>query len=400
MKEEKRELSLPRSISVLGATGSVGAQSLEVARHHGIAVELLTASTRVSEMEALCREFRPRTAVMADEGAARELALRLADTDVRVFGGEEAICDAIAASDAEVTVNAILGKAGLLPTLAAIRRGGRLALSNKESLVVAGEIVMREALAAGCEIIPVDSEHSAIFQCLRAGAPREIRRIFLTASGGPFRGYSAERLRTVTYEQTLSHPTWSMGAKITVDSATLMNKGFEVIEAVHLFGVSPSQIEVVVHPESIIHSAVEYIDSATVAQLSSPDMRLCVQYALTYPSRTDGLTPPLDLFSLGWLTFERPDTEAFPLLSLAYSAIRQGGALPAVLNAANEVAVAAFLQKEIPFHFISEVVGETAARLSRASECRTLDEILSADKEARELAFSLLFERGFCPKGL
>ena len=219
--------ALPSSISVLGATGSVGTQSLEVARHHAIRVDLLTANGRVSEMETLCREFRPRAAVMADEAAARDLALRLADTDIRVTGGEEAICEEITVSSADVTVNAILGEAGLQPTLAAVRRGGRLALSNKESLVVAGEIVMAAAKRAGCEIIPVDSEHSAIFQCLHAGEGREIRRILLTASGGPFRGYNAEQLRAVTLKETLAHPTWQMGAKITVDSATLMNKGFE-----------------------------------------------------------------------------------------------------------------------------------------------------------------------------
>jgi 1-deoxy-D-xylulose-5-phosphate reductoisomerase len=222
----------------------------------------------------------------------------------------------------------------------------------------------------------------------------------LTASGGPFFGKTTAQLQSVTAADALKHPNWDMGAKITIDSATMMNKGLELIEARWLFDMPAEKIDIVVHRESIVHSLVEYDDNAVLAQLGLPDMRIPIQYALTYPARTDGLTPPLDLFSLGGLTFERPDTEAFPLLALAYSAIRQGGALPAVLNAANEVAVAAFLQKEIPFHFISEAVGETAARLSRASECRTLDGILSADKEAREVARSLLFERGFCPKGL
>ena len=384
------DMKMPGSIAVLGATGSVGRQSLDVARHHGVEVELLTAATRVSETEALCREFSPRVAVMADEEAARALRLSLADTDVKVYGGADAICEAISESSAEVTVNAILGEAGLMPTLAAVKKGGRLALSNKESLVVAGEIVMAEAQKSGCEIIPVDSEHSAIFQCLHAGEAREIRRIFLTASGGPFRGYTPERLRSVTREQTLAHPTWQMGAKITVDSATLMNKGFEVIEAVRLFSVDPNKIEVVVHPESIIHSAVEYIDGATIAQLSNPDMRLCVQYALTYPARANGLTPALDLFSLGRLTFERPDTETFPLLSLAFDAAWQGGALPAVLNAANEVAVAAFLSGSIPFYRIAEVVSETVSRMRHAAERKQLDEILACDTEAREVAKSIL----------
>ena len=386
-----REQTMPRSIAVLGATGSVGRQSLEVARRHDIKVELLTAATRVSDAEALCREFSPRVAVMADKGAADALRLALADTDVRVYGGDEAICEAILASSAEVTVNAILGEAGLAPTLAAVKKGGRLALSNKESLVVAGEIVMAEAKKSRCEIIPVDSEHSAIFQCLHAGDAREVRRIFLTASGGPFRGYTPERLRSVTLAETLAHPTWQMGAKITVDSATLMNKGFEVIEAVRLFDVEASQIEVVVHPESIIHSAVEYIDGATIAQMSTPDMRLCVQYALTYPSRAEGLTPPLDLFKLSRLTFERPDTETFPLLALAFSAASDGGAVPAALNAANEVAVAAFLREQIPFHRIAEVVSDVVSRLSgAASAVSTLEGILESDREARRLANSIL----------
>ena len=386
-----KKQAMPRSIAVLGATGSVGRQSLEVAKHHGIRVELLTAATRVSETEALCREFSPRVAVMADEAAARSLRASLADTDVRVLGGDEAICDAILSSDAEVTVNAILGEAGLKPTLAALeKKGGRLALSNKESLVVAGEIVMEKAKSTGCEIIPVDSEHSAIFQCLHAGESREIRRILLTASGGPFRGYTPERLRSVSLADTLAHPTWQMGAKITVDSATLMNKGFEVIEAVRLFGTSPEQIEVVVHPESIIHSAIEYIDGATIAQMSNPDMRLCVQYALTYPHRAEGLTPALDLFKLGKLTFERPDTETFPLLSLAFEAVKAGGALPAVLNAANEVAVAAFLGGKISFARIFEIVLETLETLKAAAKRTTLDEILASDREAREEANSIL----------
>lgn len=385
-----REQTMPRSIAVLGATGSVGRQSLEVARRHGVKVELLTAATRVAEAEALCREFSPRVAVMADEAAASALRLALADTDIRVLGGSDAICEAILASSAEVTVNAILGEAGLAPTLAAVKKGGRLALSNKESLVVAGEIVMAEAKKSGCEIIPVDSEHSAIFQCLHAGDAREVRRIFLTASGGPFRGFTPERLRAVTLAETLAHPTWQMGAKITVDSATLMNKGFEVIEAVRLFDVGAHQIEVVVHPESIIHSAVEYIDGATVAQMSNPDMRLCVQYALTYPARAEGLTPPLDLFQLGRLTFEAPDTETFPLLALAFSAALTGGSVPAVLNAANEVAVAAFLRERIPFCRIAEVVSETVSRLSSAGAKTSLGEILESDREARELASSIL----------
>jgi 1-deoxy-D-xylulose-5-phosphate reductoisomerase len=386
----KSDLSLPSSVTVLGATGTVGRQALEVARHHHIRVDCLTANTDAPALEALAREFSPAVCVMADEGAARELSVRLADTDIRVAGGADAICDAIRELRSPVVVNAILGEAGLMPTLAAISTGSRLALSNKESLVVAGEIVMASARDAGCEIVPVDSEHSAIYQCLRAGDRSEIRRILLTASGGPFRHHSAEQLAAVTLAETLAHPTWRMGAKITVDSATLMNKGFEIIEAVHLFGVSPDQIEVIVHPESIIHSAVEYIDSAVIAQLSAPDMRLCVAYAMSCPCRVPGLTPPLDLFSLGRLTFEPPSPERFPLLALAESAIRQGGAIPAVVNAADEVAVSAFLGERISFARIAEIVGETAARLSHHAATNTLDGILAADHEARQIAAALL----------
>ena len=382
--------ALPASVSILGATGSVGMQALDVAKKHAIKVDLLTANTDVSGMENLARSFRPRFCVLADEGAARDLAVRLSDTPITVRGGADALCETIVEADSPVVVNAILGEAGLTPTLAAVSLGRRLALSNKESLVVAGDLVNEGAKASGCEIIPVDSEHSAIFQCLHAGQPREVRSILLTASGGPFRGYSREKLAGVTLSDTLAHPTWKMGAKITVDSATMMNKGFEVIEAVHLFGVSPEQIRVVVHPESIIHSAVEYIDSAVVAQLSVPDMRLCVQYALTYPARLPGLTPPLDLFSVGRLDFYPPDPDVFPLLPLAYRAIGLGGGVPAVLNAANEVAVAAFLHGKIGFPDIFRVVGETVERLTACKAAKTLSDLLTADSDARAVASTLL----------
>ena len=387
---DKRDGGLPAALSVLGATGSVGRQAIEVAEEHKIPLDLLTANTDVGGMEALARAHKPRFCVMADEASARDLATRLRDTGITVRGGEAVLCETIREVNSPVTVNAILGEAGLLPTLACVSLGRRLALSNKESLVVAGELVKAEAKKTGCEIIPVDSEHSAIFQCLHAGQPREVRSILLTASGGPFRGFTRERLASVTLRDTLAHPTWKMGAKITVDSATMMNKGFEVIEAVHLFGVAPEQIRVVVHPESIIHSAVEYIDSAVVAQLSVPDMRLCVQYALTYPARLPGLTPPLDLFSVGRLDFCPPDPDAFPLLPLAYRAIGLGGGVPAVLNAANEVAVAAFLREKIGFTDIFRVVGETVERLTARKAAKTLPDLLSADTEARAVASSLL----------
>ena len=380
------EGGLPASLSVLGATGSVGRQALEVAALHGIGVDLLTANTDAAGLEALARKHAPRFCVMADEGAARDLAARLADTAITVRGGVSALTETIVEANSPVTVNAILGEAGLLPTLACVSLGRRLALSNKESLVVAGEIVKAEAKKTGCEIIPVDSEHSAIFQCLHAGEKREVRSLLLTASGGPFRNRTREQLEHVTLKDALAHPTWKMGAKITVDSATMMNKGFEVIEAAHLFDVPPDAIRVVVHPESIIHSAVEYIDSAVIAQLSTPDMRLCVQYALTYPRRLPGLTPGLDLFSVGRLNFYPPDPDAFPLLPLAFRALKLGGGVPAVLNAANEVAVAAFLSEKIKFTAIPTVVSETVEKLSALKNAKTVDELLSADREARAFA--------------
>ena len=390
MTEDRKKSGMPSTVAVLGATGSVGRQALDVARNAGIAVDLLTANRDYASMEVLAREFQPAFCVMADEGAANALRLALADTDIQVLGGASAICEAIAQSRAETVVNAVLGEAGLLPSLATIDSGKRLALSNKESLVVAGELVMARAKEKNAEIIPVDSEHSAIFQSLLAGRAREVRRLWLTASGGPFFGRTRAELENVTRAQTLAHPTWKMGAKITVDSADMMNKGFEVIEAVHLFGVSPDDVRVVVHKESIIHSAVEYIDGAVVAEMSLPDMRMCVQYALSYPERAEGVCKPLDLTNLGALHFAPPDNDNFPLLPLAFKAVKEGGAVPAVLNAANEVAVAAFLAERLSFLGIGEVVQETVERLGAASGAHTLDDILSYDKEARRMADSLL----------
>ncbi len=381
---------LPRSIAVLGSTGSVGRQALEVCEKHSLRVDLLTANASVDLLEEQIRRHRPRLCAVAKESAARDLAVRVADTDTRVLAGEEGILDAIRESDAETYVNAILGEAGLMPTLTVIETGRRLALSNKESLVVAGEIVMARAHACGCELIPVDSEHSAIFQCLSAGDKKEVKRLLLTASGGPFFGYTRAQLAGVTAADTLRHPTWSMGAKITVDSATLMNKGFEVIEAVHLFGVAPERVKVLVHRESIIHSAVEYIDNTVIAELSRPDMRACIQHAITYPARMEGCMGELDLFEVGTLSFHAPDGEAFPLLPLALDAIERGGAMPAVVNAANEIAVAAFLCGETTFLGISDTVSATYDRLTRLSAEHSLEGIIAADREARRVAAELL----------
>ena len=327
---------------------------------------------------------------MADEEAGKDLRARLADTNIKVLIGAEGILEGLAVSEYDTAVNAILGQSGLSPSLAVLDRGKRLALANKESLVIGGTLVTERARKTGAEILPVDSEHCAIFQCLKAGKREEIRRILLTASGGPFFGYSKEQLRSVTLAQTLAHPTWKMGAKITVDSATLMNKGFELIEAVHLFSVKPENVEVVVHRESIIHSAVEYIDNTVIAELSVPDMRACVQYAVDYPAREAAVCEPLDLFKVGTLSFLRPDENAFSLLPLARKAVSMGGGMGAVLNAADEVAVAAFLGGRISFYRIAEVVEEAFLSLEEAKSASTLDAFDAYDKEARALASALI----------
>ena len=381
---------MTKKIAILGASGSVGSQALDVARARGYEIDLISANRSVDLMESAIREFSPRVAVMTDEASAIDLKARVKDTPTKVLSGKDALLSAISESDAQVVVNVILGEAGLMPTLATIDSGKRLALSNKESLVIAGDIVMERARSKGVEIIPVDSEHSAIFQCLKAGESREVSRLLLTASGGPFYGKSREELSRVTLADALAHPTWKMGKKITVDSATLMNKGFEIIEAHHLFGVSPEKIDVLIHRESILHSAVEYIDRAVIGQLSLPDMRQCVQYAVDYPARMESALAPLDLTQVGALTFAKPDCEAFPLLSLARRSISDGGAMPAVINAADEVAVAAHLSGEISFLEISEVVIRTYEEMLHAKDLSTLEEIISADREARQITEKII----------
>ena len=379
-----------KTMMILGVSGSVGEQAVDVARKNRVRLTGISARSNVKRAEELAREFGVEYCAMADESAAAELKTRLADTSVKVLAGEEGICEMIHSTKNDVVLNSIIGKAGLIPTLAAIDSGARLALANKESLVVAGDIVMSRAKEKGVDILPVDSEHSAIFQCLKAGAKKEVKKILLTASGGPFFGYTAKQLDGITVEQALAHPTWKMGAKITIDSATLMNKGFEVIEAVHLFGVSAQQIQVVVHRESIIHSMVEYIDNSVIAQLSVPDMRLCAQYALTYPDRCEAVIDELDFTKLSKLTFSTPDTETFALLKCAIDSIGKGGALPAVLNAANEVAVAAFLDRRLSFYAITETVLKAVDLLSSASSEHSLDGILAFDKLARETTQKLI----------
>jgi len=380
---------------VLGSTGSVGKQAIDVAKQLGIKVDALSANRDVTTVEAQAREFGVKACAMSDEQAALDLKHRLYDTSIKVYSGSDGICEMIAETNTnnpfgQVVENSILGEAGLLPTLATLKCGKKLALANKESLVVGGEIVMRAARDSGNEILPVDSEHCAIFQCLRSGNKKEIKNIILTASGGPFFNYTYEQLKSVTLEKTLAHPTWNMGAKITVDSATLMNKGFEVIEAVHLFGVRPDQIKVVVHRESIIHSAIEYIDNSMIAQMSVPDMRHCVQYALSHPYRCDATTQELDLFSVGKLTFAKPDPDTFILLAKAFEVIEKGGALPAILNAANEEVVSAFLQKKIRFCDIQNIVCETVDRFAFASSLTNLDDILAISKQSRVVANEII----------
>ena len=376
-----------KTIAILGATGSVGIQAQQVARARGYKIDLITAGSNYQAAEAAAREFRPKVVAMADEMAARRLSVMLRDTGIRVTSGRAAICEAIGESNADTVVNAILGEAGLAPTLAAIQSGKRLALANKESLVIAGDLVMRFAKERNVEIIPVDSEHSAIFQSLKAGKQSEIKRLILTASGGPFYGKSRADLQRITLNDTLAHPTWKMGKKITVDSATLMNKGFEIIEAAHLFSVSPDKIDVVIHRESILHSAVEYLDNSIIGEFSLPDMRMCVQYAVDYPNRVRGCVDSLDLIALGKMTFAKPDYDTFPLLGMAKSAFFAGGACPAVLNAADEVAVEAFLGEKISFAEIPEVVLRTYDSLvTSARYARGLEDIIGYDREARKIA--------------
>lgn len=374
-----------KTMLVLGSTGSVGEQALDVVERENVTLLGISAHRNTIRAEEQIRKFRPRFCAMTDESAARALRLAVADTGTKIYAGEEGVLDMIAEARADVVENSIIGKAGLLPTLAAIEYSPRLALANKESLVVAGEIVMARAKEKGTEILPVDSEHCAIAQCLRGREGNPVKRILLTASGGPFYGKTRDELKEITVERALAHPTWKMGKKITIDSATLMNKGFEVIEAVHLFGVSPDAVEVVIQRESIIHSMVEYADHSVIAQLSVPDMRLCVQYALTAPKREAAVIPPLDFTRLGTLTFGKPDPETFVLLRTAFSAIRAGGAVPATLNAANEVAVAAFLDHQIGFTDVMDVVSNTVSSMEeRAKQASALEDILAFDAEARE----------------
>ena len=389
-------MNLPKKkVAVLGSTGSVGEQALDVCAYQGYGVTGIAAGKSVKRLEEQIRRFRPAYCAVADKNAAADLKVRVADTDTVILSGENAAEELASLTDADTVLNAVTGFAGLRPTVAAIRAGKDVALANKETMVAFGELVMALVAEKGVKILPVDSEHCAIFQCLRGNRREDVRRLIITASGGPFYGKTKEELSRVTAENALAHPTWSMGKRITIDSSTLMNKGFEVIEAVRLFGVSPEKIDVVIHRESIIHSMVEYNDSAVIAQMALPDMRLCVQYALTCPDRVAGQLDPIDFTRLGSLTFAAPDADAFPLLPLAFEAVKEGGIVPAAMNAADEVAVSLFLAGKIGFLSIPELVTEVtrnAAARQRSAEKKemTLAEVEEADRAAREETRSLV----------
>ena len=373
-----------KCISILGSTGSIGRQSLDIiSRLDGVKVAALTAGTGVERMAQQCREFLPELAVMATEAAAEELKNLIGDLPIRVSYGEEGLIEAATLPHVDCVITAVVGMVGLKPTLAAIRARKRIGLANKETLVCAGELVMAEAKKYGVEIVPVDSEHSAIFQCLMGSRDKsEIKKIILTCSGGPFFGMEREQLKTVTKEDVLRHPTWKMGPKITVDCATLMNKGLEVIEAMRLYDLPLEQVDVVIHRQSIVHSLVEFVDGAVMAQMGAPDMRLPIQLALTYPQRTVCPVEPLDLTACGSLSFFKPDTETFPCLALARECAKMGGTACPAMNGANEEAVAMYLRGEIGFYDIYRLVRHAVEEVPFIQN-PTLEQILEADRLAR-----------------
>jgi len=372
-----------KEIVLLGSTGSIGVQTLDVCRAHNIKVKALSANSSVELMEQQVREFKPQYVCLADERSAAELKTRLSDIDIKVMGGFEGVCE-LARLSCDIVVNSVVGMVGLRPTLEAAAAGNDIALANKETLVAGGTLVTECVKKHGVKLLPIDSEHSAIFQCLLGAEGNRFEKIILTASGGPFFGKTRSELENVTREQALKHPNWSMGAKITIDSATLMNKGLELIEAVHLFGARPDQIEVVVHRQSIIHSAVEFEDGAVIAQLGSADMRIPIQLALTYPKRLACPAKKLSLFNVGTLTFDRPDEDTFVCLALAKKAISMGGNAPCIINSANEAAVALFLADRIRFNEIGEAVSLALDSIDFIKS-PDLDDILSTQRAAEEL---------------
>ncbi|MBQ3549161.1 MAG: 1-deoxy-D-xylulose-5-phosphate reductoisomerase [Oscillospiraceae bacterium] len=381
---------MTRTIALLGSTGSIGQQTLQVAQELGLRVAALTARENVNKIEAQVRQFMPRLAVLYDPSAAAVLRQRIADLDVEVLSGPEGLLAAASMEEADTVVTAVVGSVGLVPTLAAIEKGKRIALANKETLVCAGELVMAAAEKYGAEIIPVDSEHSALFQSLQGCRDRgEVKRLILTCSGGPFYGKSYEELEQMRPQDALKHPNWDMGAKITIDSATLMNKGLEIIEAMRLYRLPISQVEAVIHRQSIVHSLVEYRDGAMIAQLGTPDMKLPIRYALTYPYRAESGDGLLDLLTCGPLTFDRPDMEAFRCLKIAREVAAIGGTACAVMNAANEEAVWAFLRGDTGFHGIHRLVEQALNKVTVKYQ-PSLADILEADRAARECVKAVL----------
>lgn len=381
----------PRHIAILGSTGSIGTQALDVIRqqpNHFIA-EVLTAQSNADLLIAQALEFKPNAVVIVDETKYSQVKEALATTDTKVFCGAAALEQVVEFGTIDIVLTALVGFAGLKPTIAAINAGKPIALANKETLVVAGQLITQLAKEKGVNILPVDSEHSAIFQCLAGNWQNPIEKIILTASGGPFRGKQTADLANITKEQALKHPNWAMGAKITIDSATLMNKGLEVIEAKWLFHLNPNQIEVIVHPQSIIHSLVQFTDGSLLAQLGLPDMKLPIQYALGYPYRLPNNFERFSFTNYPSLTFEQPDTETFTCLALAFDALAKGGTMPCVLNAANEVAVAAFLDDKIGFLQIAEIIEKCLAKATNIQN-PTLNDYLETDKETRTFANQLL----------
>lgn len=380
-----------KKIGILGSTGSIGTQTLEIVRAYSedLQVTVLAAGTNVTLMEAQMREFKPEAVVMWSEEAASDLRIRTADLEIPVLSGMEGLLEISVWENMDVLVTALVGMIGIRPTIAAIQAGKDIALANKETLVTAGHIIMPLAKKHGVSILPVDSEHSAIFQSMQGEKRSQVQKILLTASGGPFRGRKLEELRTMQVEDALKHPNWSMGRKITIDSATLVNKGLEVIEAKWLFDVSLDQIQVVVHPQSIIHSMVEYVDGGIMAQLGAPDMKLPIQYALFYPDRRPLEGKRVDFYELGQMTFEKPDTETFKGLALAYEAARIGGSMPTVFNAANEKAVALFLDKKISFLQIADII-ETCMSKHEVLGAPSVEEILAVEQQTYESVEALV----------
>ncbi|MDF3846006.1 1-deoxy-D-xylulose-5-phosphate reductoisomerase [Pseudomonas citronellolis] len=395
-------MSAPQQVCVLGATGSIGLSTLDVLARHPqrYSVFAITGHSRLAELEALCLVHRPRFAVVASDEQARHLqgALQAEGLATRVLVGEPGLCEVAGHPDVDVVMAAIVGAAGLKPTLAAVQAGKRVLLANKEALVMSGALFMHEVQAHGAVLLPIDSEHNAIFQCMPGDYARGlgqvgVRRILLTASGGPFRETPLDQLSEVSPEQACAHPNWSMGRKISVDSASMMNKGLELIEACWLFDAPPSKVEVVIHPQSVIHSLVDYVDGSVLAQLGNPDMRTPIAHALAWPERIDSGVSPLDLFGIARLDFQAPDEQRFPCLRLARQAAEAGGSAPAMLNAANEVAVAAFLERRIRFTEIAVIIDEVLNR-EAATPVESLDVVLEADRRAREAAQAWLHGRG------